>query len=42
LYGEKSELVSRQALHSYEIRCIHPITNENLIFSASLPEDLQI
>lgn len=41
LYGNKSDLINRQALHSYKISCVHPITKENLIFECSLPEDIQ-
>lgn len=40
LYGNKSALISRQALHSYKISCIHPITKENLIFENLLPKDM--
>jgi len=42
LYGNESDLINRQALHSYKISCIHPITKENLIFESHLPEDIKI
>ena len=32
LYGSASNLVDRQALHSYKISCIHPVTLEKLEF----------
>lgn len=41
LYGSESKLISRQALHSYKISFIHPITNENLEFEIDLPEDMK-
>ena len=34
LYGNESEIVSRQALHSYKIKCIHPVSNKQLEFLA--------
>ena len=42
LYGTKSNLISRQALHSSEIRCIHPISKKELIFESKLPKDMEI
>ena len=41
LYSTNSTLINRQALHSYKIECIHPITNENLTFVCDLPEDIK-
>lgn len=41
LYGNKSTLISRQALHSYIINCIHPVTKKNLNFMAELPKDMK-
>lgn len=32
LYGNKSSLINRQALHSYKIECIHPVTYKKLNF----------
>ena len=40
LYGRKSELIDRQALHAYKISFIHPITNKQLEFIAPIPEDM--
>lgn len=41
LYGKKSKLISRQALHSYKIECIHPILKSDLKFLANLPSDMK-
>lgn len=41
LYGTKSSLIDRQALHSYKIECIHPISNNRLFFESDLPNDLK-
>ena len=41
LYGNSSSLINRQALHSYKISFIHPITNKRLCFTADLPEDIE-
>ena len=41
LYGMKSELINRQALHSYRISCVHPISKESIVFESSLPNDLK-
>lgn len=40
LYGEQSNLISRQALHAYKIDFWHPIKKENLKFEVPLPEDI--
>lgn len=32
LYGNPSKIINRQALHSYKITCIHPVTKASLIF----------
>ena len=42
LYGEKSTLISRQALHAYNISFIHPITHKQLDFKIDLPNDMKI
>ena len=39
LYGHSSNLIARQALHSYKISFIHPITKHVLSFEAPAPED---
>ena len=41
LYNKESNLISRQALHSYRISFIHPITKEELEFTATLPSDME-
>ena len=41
LYGIKSSLINRQALHSYKIEFIHPISNEKVCFTSNLPDDMQ-
>ncbi len=40
LYGNTSPLISRQALHSYKVQFIHPITKENMSIVSSLPQDM--
>lgn len=40
LYGNKSNLIDRQALHCYEMKFIHPITNEDLVITCPLPGDM--
>lgn len=42
LYGVKSPLISRQALHSYKIAFIHPVSHENMEFTCDLPDDMKI
>ena len=41
LYGEKTELINRQALHAYWIEFIHPITKDILQFQSELPKDIK-
>ena len=40
LYGTNSSLISRQALHSYKIKFIHPITKKEIELIAKLPQDI--
>lgn len=40
LYGTSSSLINRQALHSYKISCIHPISETPLTFEIALPKDM--
>jgi 23S rRNA pseudouridine1911/1915/1917 synthase len=40
LYGGKTILLNRQALHAQAIHLLHPITKEKLHVNAPLPEDL--
>lgn len=41
LYNMKSNLISRQALHSHNISFIHPITKEQAEYVAPIPEDMK-
>lgn len=41
LYGTPSSLISRQALHSYKVSFVHPITKEKMEFVADIPEDMK-
>lgn len=41
LYNEKSEFISRQALHAYKVSFIHPISKENIIIEIDLPNDMK-
>lgn len=40
LYGGDTSLIARQALHSYKICFIHPISKELVSYEAPLPNDL--
>lgn len=42
LYGNYSDLIDRQALHSYKISFIHPVTKQFMTFSCKLPDDMKI
>ena len=41
LYNPDMEFISRQALHSHRLSFRHPITGENMEFTAPLPEDME-
>ena len=41
LYGNSSDLITRQALHAYKIEFIHPITKKQMIFETDLPNDFK-
>lgn len=41
LYGNPSNLIARQALHSYFISFIHPIKKEQVQFMAPVPSDFE-
>ncbi len=42
LYGaEKSDLITRPALHAYQITFVHPINKKELSFTAPYPEDFE-
>ncbi|MBS6195378.1 MAG: RluA family pseudouridine synthase [Clostridiales bacterium] len=40
LYNPGTALMKRQALHSYSLEFIHPITGEKMHFTCPLPEDM--
>lgn len=42
LYGGNTSLINRQALHSYRISFIHPITKKVVNYETPLPDDLSI
>ena len=42
LYGNTSDLIDRQALHSYKLTFTHPITKNKMTITAPLPNDMQI
>ena len=42
LYGsEKQNLINRQALHSYKMKFIHPVSKNKIHLEASIPEDIK-
>ena len=41
LYGTKSNLISRQALHCHKISFTHPITKNKIEFISPIPEDIK-
>lgn len=41
LYGKKSNLITRQALHSDKVGFIHPITKNKMIIESPMPEDIE-
>ncbi len=41
LYGNSSNLISRQALHALKITFIHPISKETICLETNLPEDMK-
>ena len=40
LYGKESNLIARQALHSYKASFIHPISKTQITHTAEIPEDI--
>lgn len=42
LYSGNTSLINRQALHSYKISFIHPITKQVVNYETPLPDDLSI
>ena len=41
LYNPDMNPIHRQALHSHTLRFAHPITEEQMEFTAPLPEDMK-
>lgn len=41
LYGVRTEIIDRQALHSWKIKFIHPILKEEMVFQLELPTDMK-
>lgn len=41
MYGEKSELIDRQALHCAQVTFTHPVTHKRLTVTAPLPDDMK-
>ncbi|MDO4338827.1 MAG: RluA family pseudouridine synthase [Eubacteriales bacterium] len=41
LYHPVYDRIGRQALHSYQLEFIHPVTEEPLLFTAPVPEDFR-
>lgn len=41
LYGNSSELISRQALHSYKVTFLHPVSHEIITLTAPLYTDME-
>lgn len=42
LYGNSSEFVSRQALHSYKTSFIHPVEKNKVCYTAPIPNDIKL
>lgn len=42
LYSSVSPLILRQALHSYRMEFVHPISKKKMKIEADLPEDIKI
>lgn len=40
LYGSSSPIIDRQALHSYKVNFIHPISKEEVTYIAPIPDDI--
>ena len=41
MYGGSTAKISRHALHCAKVTLIHPVTNESMVFEATLPEDMK-
>lgn len=40
LYGNSSDIISRQALHAYRVTFLHPISKKEFIIETTLPKDM--
>lgn len=40
LYNPDYSAIKRQALHSHRLQFVHPITGQDMVFKAALPEDM--
>lgn len=40
LYGNSSDLIDRQALHSFKVSFIHPISKKSITYVAPMPKDI--
>ena len=41
MYGYSSELISRQALHSYKVSFVHPLYKKEVHITCEMPEDIK-
>ena len=41
LYNPENDIMDRQALHSYRLSFVHPVTKEKLDFISDIPEDME-
>lgn len=41
LYNKSSHLISRQALHAYQINFVHPVSKEKMSFETEIPKDIK-
>ena len=41
LYGVETSLINRQALHAWRLSFVHPISKEQIMIEAQLPEDMK-
>lgn len=42
LYGTSSPIISRQALHSYKVKFVHPITKRSIELTSDIPQDISL
>lgn len=40
LYSGNTQFINRQALHSYKISFVHPVTKKQVIYLANMANDL--